>query len=257
MLGLIGRFADVLKGIFGESLISVSLVGSAAYAATRGLTADPHDIDIVVVADVDRVSGEDLVRVRDAVARACRSCKIYVATSTYCHSMVERPSTYIMVYPGRDYAEKVSVLLRASWAEYNVALHGQSLEEISSPQPTPETVVADAYGIKGCMDALERGVYESKPTVLGPGDRVPKRLRVPLEGAAEEKFLRYCWRWQAYNALRALGYEADPYRETELAEALGELLGVRWPPRPPTSRRQLARLLRELEGAVKAELTTS
>ena len=237
-----------LKTLFRGNLVSVSIVGSAAYrlGGSAGSELEPKDLDLVVLVDTSSVTGEDLSRVRSAVDRLCSGCSVYVAMSTYCHSMLSRPSIYVMVYPVSTYVESVSKLLRSSWANEGIPVYGQDLREISDPQVTADDVISDDYGIAGCLKSLISGVYETKPSVLGPGDKQPRKLRFKLEGVVEAKLLKYCWRWQAYNSVRAAGENVSPYKPRELVAAVEKLIGVEWPLRPPASRGETIRLLKTL-----------
>ena len=246
MLGLVRGAVAGLRRVLGEALVSASVVGSAAYRARRGAAVDPRDLDLLLVVEAGAVTGGMLAAVRDVVASHCPGCVVYAASSTYCHSLLGRPSVYVMVYTVGEYAGRVSRLVRASWAELSLPLYGPGPGELSDPAITVGDVLGDAYGIRGCLEALRRGVYEAKPSVLGPGDREPRRVAVKLAGPAEERFSEYCWRWQAYNAVKALGARADPYSGAELARAVRELTGLEWPAVPPRSGHATARLLEGL-----------
>ena len=241
MKTLLRRLQRDLRRYFGESLVSVSLVGSAAYNVLHGYTLEPGDLDIVVV--VDSEVDEDILRdVRDIAVEACRGCTVYTATSTYTHDALKRPSVYLMLYPVSMY-RGISRVLRASWGKLNIPVYGPGLEELSEPRLSIHDALFDDYGVVTCIDWLRRRVFYSKTIVLEPGAITPRRIRRQLRGKLLRNILRYCWRWSAYNVLSALGVNIDPYDEKNLAIHVRKTVGVEWPSRAPSSPAHLVKHL--------------
>jgi hypothetical protein len=240
---VVGRVVrGVLEGLSGERLVSLSVVGSAARGFERG------DVDVVAVLEGE--PGWDVVEaVWRSVAASCGWCRVYVSTSTYTPCVKGWGVAYVMVYGEEGFA-RASPLLRRTWALHGSTMAGASLlEAFGAPRVGRAEALKAPYGVEWCISALRRGYLETPAIYDGVG--APARRVEVLRGRVESKVSSYCVRWSLYNALSALGAEADPYDYASLASTASRVLGVRVPPEQPEASADALAVLEEIRSVLE------